>query len=103
MATVFVGHDWAEAHHDVHVEDENGRRLTAARLPEGIEGVRRFHELVAAHAEEPSEVTIATETDPWLVRRVAGRGRLSGAGGEPDVDVALSGAALDVGREVRSR
>jgi len=66
MARVFVGHDWAEAHHDVHVEDGDGRRLAAARLPEGIEGVRRFHELVAAHAEEPGEVTIATETDRGL-------------------------------------
>jgi transposase len=63
---VFVGHDWAEAHHDVHVEDVDGRRLAAVRLPEGVEGVRRFHELVAAHAEEPGEVTVATETDRGL-------------------------------------
>ena len=66
MAKVFVGHDWAEAHHDVHVEDETGRRLAAARLPEGIEGVRRFHDLVGAHVEEPAEVTVATETDRGL-------------------------------------
>ncbi len=66
MAKVFVGHDWAEAHHDVHVEDEFGRKLAAARLPEGIEGVRRFHELVAGHADEPGEVTVATETDRGL-------------------------------------
>ncbi|MEY2591349.1 MAG: hypothetical protein QOJ67_3333 [Acidimicrobiaceae bacterium] len=66
MAKVFVGHDWAEAHHDVHVEDETGKRLAVARLPEGIEGVRRFHELVAAHADEPGEVTVATETDRGL-------------------------------------
>jgi transposase len=66
VAKVFVGHDWAEAHHDVHVEDASGRRLAAARLPEGIEGVRRFHELMAVHVEEPSEVTVATETDRGL-------------------------------------
>jgi transposase len=66
VAKVFVGHDWAEAHHDVHVEDVAGRRLAAVRLPEGIEGVRRFHELVAAHADEPGEVTVATETDRGL-------------------------------------
>ena len=63
MAKVFVGHDWAEAHHDVFVEDETGKRLASARLPEGVEGVRRFHELVAGHAEEPGDVMIATETD----------------------------------------
>jgi len=66
MARVFVGHDWAEAHHDVHVDDESGGRLAAARLPEGVEGVRRFHELIAAHADTPAEVTIATETDRGL-------------------------------------
>jgi len=66
VARVFVGHDWAEVHHDVHVEDEAGRRLGVARLPEGIEGVRRFHELVAGHTDEPGEVTVATETDRGL-------------------------------------
>jgi transposase len=66
VAKVFVGHDWAEAHHDVHLEDETGRKLATARLPEGIEGLRRFHELIAEHADEPSEVTVATETDRGL-------------------------------------
>jgi transposase len=66
MGRVFVGHDWAEAHHDVFVEDDTGRKLAAARLAEGIEGVRRFHELVASHVEEPGEVLVATETDRGL-------------------------------------
>ena len=66
MGKVFVGHDWAEAHHDVHVEDDQGQRLAKARLPEGVEGVARFHELVAGLVDEPGEVTIATETDRGL-------------------------------------
>ena len=66
MGKVFVGHDWAEAHHDVHVEDEQGQRLAKARLPEGVEGVARFHELVAPFVENPAEVVIATETDRGL-------------------------------------
>lgn len=66
MAMVFVGHDWAEAHHDVHVEDEQGKRLARARLPEGVEGVARFHELIAGFVEDPSEVVVATETDRGL-------------------------------------
>lgn len=63
---VFVGHDWAEAHHDVLVEDGDGRRLGGGRLPDGVEGIGRFHELVAAHTEEPAEVVVATETDRGL-------------------------------------
>jgi transposase len=66
MPRVFVGHDWAEAHHDVHVEDDQGRRLAKGRLPEGIEGVARFHELVGSFVDDPGEVTIATETDRGL-------------------------------------
>src|SRR5438045_335164 len=66
MAKVFVGHDWAEAHHDVHVEDANGKRLAKARLPEGIGGVAGFHELVAPFVDEAAEVVIATETDRGL-------------------------------------
>ena len=66
MGKVFVGHDWAEAHHDVHVEDDQGRRLAKVRLPEGVEGVARFHELLSGFVDEPGEVTIATETDRGL-------------------------------------
>lgn len=66
MARVFVGHDWAEAHHDVFVEDVEGHRLDGGRLPEGIEGVARFHAMVADHVEDPAEVVVATETDRGL-------------------------------------
>jgi hypothetical protein len=66
MARVFVGHDWAETHHDVHVEDEQGTKLAKARLPEGVEGVARFHALVADHVDDPADVIVATETDRGL-------------------------------------
>ena len=63
---IFAGVDWAEAHHDVHIQDENGKRLAGGRLPEGVEGIARFHELAAAHAEDPGEVVIGIETDRGL-------------------------------------
>jgi len=40
--------------------------LERARLPEGVEGVARFHALVGAHADDPADVVIATETDRGL-------------------------------------
>ena len=43
-----------------------GRRLARARLAEGVEGVARFHELVASHAENPDQVVIGIETDRGL-------------------------------------
>jgi transposase len=63
---IFVGVDWAEAHHDVHVQDEDGKRLAGGRLPEGVEGIARFHDLVGRHAQEPGEVMIGIETDRGL-------------------------------------
>jgi transposase len=66
MVQVFVGHDWAEDHHDVEVRDGEGRRVAMARLPEGVDGVARFHALVAGHVEDPGDVVVATETDRGL-------------------------------------
>ena len=63
---IFVGDDWAEDHHDVYVMDADGARLASRRLPEGLAGIRGFHELVAAHVEEPSQVVIGIETDRGL-------------------------------------
>src|SRR5258708_19278949 len=63
---IFIGDDWAEDHHDVHVMDVDGTRLASRRLPEGLVGIRGFHELVAAHAEEPSQVVVGIETDRGL-------------------------------------
>ena len=63
---IFVGNDWAEDHHDVYLLDEGGTRLGFARLPEGIEGVARLHEMVAEHTTEVAEVVVGIETDRGL-------------------------------------
>ena len=63
---IFVGHDWAEDHHDIVVLDDAGERLASARLVEGVEGVTGFHSLVAERVAEPDEVVIGTETDRGL-------------------------------------
>jgi hypothetical protein len=63
---IFVGVDWAEAHHDVFVQNEDGKRLGGGRLPEGVDGIARFHDLVGGHAAEPGEVVVGIETDRGL-------------------------------------
>ncbi|WUA04737.1 IS110 family transposase [Nocardia sp. NBC_01377] len=73
---MFVGDDWAEAHHDVEVMDNSGRRLAKARLPEGVAGMAKLHaiigDLVGEDADEV-EVLIGIETDrgPWVSALVA--------------------------------
>ncbi len=73
---LFVGDDWAEDHHDVELMDAAGRVLARARLPEGVVGMARLHELTGRHLGEDSEdaeVVIGIETDrgPWVAALVA--------------------------------
>ena len=71
--SVFMGDDWAEDHHDVHLMDESGKRLASRRLPEGLDGIRVFHELVAGHIADPGDVVVGIETDRglWVTALVA--------------------------------
>lgn len=73
---LFVGDDWAEDHHDVEVQDEHGRAVRTARLPEGVDGMVRFHELVARFLPgdaKPTDVLVCIETDrgPWVRALIA--------------------------------
>ncbi|WP_405885433.1 IS110 family transposase [Streptomyces sp. NBC_01384] len=67
---LFVGDDWAQDHHDVELMDAAGRRLSKARLPEGVAGIERLHAMIGAELDEDSkaEVVIGIETDrgPWV-------------------------------------
>ncbi|WP_319451252.1 MULTISPECIES: IS110 family transposase [unclassified Mycobacterium] len=70
---IFVGDDWAEDHHDVHLMDDAGARLASRRLPEGLTGIGEFHKLLARHADEPTQIVIGIETDRglWVTALVA--------------------------------
>jgi hypothetical protein len=64
---IFVGIDWAEAHHDICVLDESGAILAKRRIADGLEGVGQLHALLADHAAEPNQVVIGMETDRGLL------------------------------------
>lgn len=66
---VYLGIDWAEAHHDVCLMDEGGTRLAGTRVPDGLEGLRRIHELVAGHTDSAENVVVGIETDRGLLVR----------------------------------
>ena len=68
---LFLGDDWAEAHHDIELQDADGKVLARRRLPEGVAGIAQLHALVGDHlgeAEEPGQVLVGIETDrgPWV-------------------------------------
>jgi len=64
---IYLGIDWAEDHHDLCLLDEAGERLAAARVPDGVEGLRRLHELVALRADSAESVVVGIETDRGLL------------------------------------
>lgn len=70
---IFVGNDWAQDHHDIHVMNTEGKRLAVRRFPEGVAGVSAFHALISEHADTPEEVLVGIETDHglWVASLVA--------------------------------
>jgi len=73
---LLVGDDWAEGHHDIEVMNEAGMVVAKKRLPEGVAGITRLHELIGAHLGEDAdaaEVVVGIETDrgPWVTALIA--------------------------------
>src|SRR5260370_8646201 len=73
---LFAGDDWAEDHHDIEVMNEHGSVLARKRLPEGVAGMARLHELVGRQLgedAEDAEVVVGIETDrgPWVAALIA--------------------------------
>jgi transposase len=73
---LFMGNDWAEAHHDIELQDDEGRVVVRRRLPEGVVGLGQLHELIADYLgddDRPESVLVGIETDrgPWVQALVA--------------------------------
>jgi Transposase/Transposase IS116/IS110/IS902 family len=69
----------------VVVQDDAGKTLARRRLPEGVDGIARFHELVAVGCGEdaepdPAQVVVVIETDrgPWVKALAAAGYRVYG-------------------------
>lgn len=99
---IFLGVDWTEAHHDLCLLSETGTVLGRGRVPDGVDGVARLHEMVAEHASDAAEVVVGIELDrgllvgalvasgyqvyainPLSVDRYRDRHRVSGAKSDP--------------------
>ena len=64
---IYVGIDWAEAHHDVCVEDETGAVVLRRRIADGLDGVAQLHAALAERASSATEIVIGIETDRGLL------------------------------------
>jgi len=67
---LFVGVDWAEAHHDVCVLDSEGRVLGRRKIADTLAGVGDLHALVARSLDDEDavpEVIVGIEKDRGLI------------------------------------
>ena len=67
---LFVGVDWAEAHHDVCVLDGEGRVLGRKRVADNYVGLGELHALVAEHLgdeDDADQVIVGIEKDRGLI------------------------------------
>jgi hypothetical protein len=60
------GIDWAEAHHDVALVDENGNAVAKKRVTADLPGFTELLELIAEHGGSPEQTPVAIETDKTL-------------------------------------
>ena len=60
------GIDWAEAHHDVALVDDNGTVVAKKRVSADLSGFTELLELIAEHGGDPSGTPVAIETDKNL-------------------------------------
>jgi hypothetical protein len=67
---IFVGVDWAEAHHDVCVLDVEGKVLGRKRVADNFVGLGELHALVAQHLvddDDADQVVVGIEKDRGLI------------------------------------
>ena len=67
---IFVGVDWAEAHHDVCVLDGEGNVLGRRRIADSFAGVSELHALMAEHLGDDDyagQVVVGIEKDRGLI------------------------------------
>jgi len=64
---ITCGIDWAEAHHDVAVMDQDGLILGRLKIDTGMGGFGQQRHQLAEHSDDPVSVPVAIETDKNLI------------------------------------
>jgi transposase len=65
--TAYCGIDWAEAHHDLALIDENGVVLTKRRISDDLAGLNELLTLLAEHGDSGNDqIPVAIETGRGL-------------------------------------
>jgi transposase len=67
MGYVYVGIDWANDHHDVHITDDTATALDSFTIAHSYEGMETLKERLARFSTKPQDVLIAVESHQGLL------------------------------------
>ncbi|MBF8278227.1 MAG: putative transposase [Candidatus Brocadiaceae bacterium] len=64
---IYVGIDWADDHHDIHITDDSAKILEEFRIDHSCDGFALLHSNIANHQASPNLVLVAIETSRGLL------------------------------------
>ena len=67
MERVYVGIDWADDHHDIHVTDDSAAPLDSFSIPHSYDGMKKLRERLGKSSSDPGNVLVAVESHQGLL------------------------------------
>ena len=67
MGRVYVGIDWADNHHDVHVADDSAAALDSFSIPHSYEGFEDLKRRLGKFSSNPQDILVAVESHQGLL------------------------------------
>jgi len=67
MERVYIGIDWADDHHDIHVTDDSAAPLDSFSIPHSYDGMKKLRERLGKSSSDPGNVLVAVESHQGLL------------------------------------
>lgn len=67
MGRIYVGVDWADDHHDVHVTDDSAAVLDSFRIPHSYEGMEKLRQRLGEFSTNSKDILVALESHQGLL------------------------------------
>jgi len=67
MARFYIGIDWADDHHDVHVTDDTGEMLDGFKVPHSYDGLEDLKMRLGNFSSNPGDILVAVESHQGLL------------------------------------
>jgi len=67
MERVYVGIDWADDHHDIHVTNDSAVALDSFRIPHSYEGMEKLRKQLGKLSSKPEDILVAIESHHGLL------------------------------------